>query len=153
MIHAELSHGGHLGADVDERRARRAFRRQITRLERELGVASVSAGAFAQAPLRPHRGGHGRRLLDLGELEQLRDRLVADLDEAARAAERRAAAWRRKLLALEAMRCDPRAHRFERILFADIGQPGCGAWHSRPRLGLIGMLMGWWEVKISSGCP
>jgi hypothetical protein len=23
----------------------------------------------------------------------------------------------------------------------------------RPRLGLIGMLMGWWQVKLSSGCP
>jgi hypothetical protein len=23
----------------------------------------------------------------------------------------------------------------------------------RPRLGLIGMLMGWWRVVISSGCP
>ena len=22
-----------------------------------------------------------------------------------------------------------------------------------PRLGLIGMLMGWWQVKLSSGCP
>jgi hypothetical protein len=23
----------------------------------------------------------------------------------------------------------------------------------RPRLGLIGMLCGWWQVKLSSGCP
>jgi hypothetical protein len=23
----------------------------------------------------------------------------------------------------------------------------------RPRLGLIGMLAGWWHVKLSSGCP
>ena len=30
---------------------------------------------------------------------------------------------------------------------------GCGVWHVRPRLGLIGMLMGWWQVKLSSGCP
>src|SRR5947209_8298032 len=27
--------------------------------------------------------------------------------------------------------------------------PGAG----RPRLGLIGMMMGWWQVKLSSGCP
>ena len=26
-------------------------------------------------------------------------------------------------------------------------------WYVKPRLGLIGMLMGWWEVKLSSGCP
>ena len=38
-------------------------------------------------------------------------------------------------------------------LEADIGEPGCGVWQVRPRLGLIGMLMGWWEVKLSSGCP
>jgi hypothetical protein len=30
---------------------------------------------------------------------------------------------------------------------------GCGVWQVRPRLGLIGMLMGWWQVKLSSGCP
>jgi hypothetical protein len=26
-------------------------------------------------------------------------------------------------------------------------------WHVRPRLGLVGMLAGWWQVKLSSGCP
>lgn len=28
-----------------------------------------------------------------------------------------------------------------------------GVWQVRPRLGLIGMLAGWWHVKLSSGCP
>ncbi len=36
---------------------------------------------------------------------------------------------------------------------SDLGEPGCGVWQVRPRLGLIGMLMGWWQVKLSSGCP
>ena len=36
---------------------------------------------------------------------------------------------------------------------ADLGEPGCGVWQVRPRLGIIGMLMGWWQVKLSSGCP
>ena len=40
-----------------------------------------------------------------------------------------------------------------RVGAADVGEPGCGVWHVRPRLGLIGMLMGWWQVKLSSGCP
>ena len=40
-----------------------------------------------------------------------------------------------------------------RISRADVGEPGCGHWHSRPRLGPLGMLMGWWRVKVSSGCP
>ena len=51
------------------------------------------------------------------------------------------------------MLLEPGKHRFERVSCSDLGQPGCGAWEVRPRLGLIGMLMGWWQVKLSSGCP
>jgi hypothetical protein len=51
------------------------------------------------------------------------------------------------------MLLDPARHRFARVSCQDLGQPGCGVWQVRPRLGLIGMLMGWWEVKLSSGCP
>ena len=47
----------------------------------------------------------------------------------------------------------PEKHKWLRISRADIGEPGCGHWHSRPHLGPIGMLMGWWRVKVSSGCP
>jgi hypothetical protein len=36
---------------------------------------------------------------------------------------------------------------------SDLGQGGCGVWQVRPRLGLIGMLAGWWQLKLSSGCP
>ena len=64
---------------------------------------------------------------------------------AAREAEQRAL--------LERMLRDPGRHRFVRIRQADVGEPGCGVWHVRPRLGLIGMLAGWWQVKLSSGCP
>jgi hypothetical protein len=35
----------------------------------------------------------------------------------------------------------------------ELGAGGCGVWRVRPRLGLVGMLMGWWQVKLSSGCP
>jgi hypothetical protein len=34
-----------------------------------------------------------------------------------------------------------------------VGARGCGDWHVRPRLGLLGMLMNWWRVVVSSGCP
>jgi hypothetical protein len=54
---------------------------------------------------------------------------------------------------LRALIESPRDHRWLRISRADIGEPGCGHWHSRPVLGPLGMLMGWWRVKISSGCP
>jgi hypothetical protein len=51
------------------------------------------------------------------------------------------------------MLLEPGKHRFERIACSDLGDPGCGVWEVRPRLSLIGMLMGWWQVKLSSGCP
>jgi hypothetical protein len=51
------------------------------------------------------------------------------------------------------MLLDPAKHRFARVACRDLGEPGCGVWQVRPRLGLIGMLMGWWQVKLSSGCP
>jgi hypothetical protein len=51
------------------------------------------------------------------------------------------------------MLADPAAHRWARVPLAALGEPGCGAYVVRPRLGLIGMLAGWWEVKLSSGCP
>ena len=54
---------------------------------------------------------------------------------------------------LERMLLEPGRYRFVRISNRDIGEPGCGVWQVRPRLGLIGMLMGWWQVKLSSGCP
>jgi hypothetical protein len=51
------------------------------------------------------------------------------------------------------MLLEPAEHRFERVSCEDLGESGCGVWMVRPRLGLIGMLMGWWHVKLSSGCP
>jgi hypothetical protein len=88
----------------------------------------------------------GPRLLSLGELERVRDALAArpepchSDDAAAR-------------VKLERMLADPGAHRWARVPLAALGEPGCGAYVVRPRLGLIGMLAGWWEVKLSSGCP
>ena len=54
---------------------------------------------------------------------------------------------------LRQMLAAPAEHKWLRISRADVGEPGCGHWHSRPRLGPLGMLMGWWRVKVSSGCP
>ena len=51
------------------------------------------------------------------------------------------------------MLLDPAKHRFARVSCRDLGEPGCGVYMVRPRLGLIGMLAGWWQVKLSSGCP
>jgi hypothetical protein len=54
---------------------------------------------------------------------------------------------------LEEMLLEPEKHRWVRVASADIGEPSCKHWHVRPRFGLLGMLMGWWRVRISSGCP
>ena len=51
------------------------------------------------------------------------------------------------------MIAEPEQHKWVRSRTRTSASPGCKYWHSRPRLGLIGMLLGWWRVKISSGCP
>ena len=136
-----------------QRAARRSLRMQIARLERELAEAFVTA--YPMGGLERDAADHARgpRLLDLGELERVRDelaeRLRADRATIAERAEIQAA----NRLHLERMLLEPGKHRFARISCRDLGQHGCGVWQVRPRLGLIGMLMGWWVVKLSSGCP
>ena len=93
-------------------------------------------------------------MLDVGDLEALRDEL-ADArrgrpPRASRAAGRSSTKNREQI---EALIADPASYKWERVSNEDIGEPGCKYWHSTPRLGLVGMLMGWWRVKISSGCP
>jgi hypothetical protein len=131
---------------ADERAARRDLRDQIARLEREL--ARSLADAFPRRePARDGRSASaqaGPRLLTLGQLECIRDELAGRIEalRSNRGAER-----------LEQMLLAPERHRWEKVTSADLGEPGCRVWQVRPRLGLIGMLMGWWRVKISSGCP
>jgi hypothetical protein len=138
--------------EVDERAARRALRAQIARLERELAATVIAAYPRLPAGKAGVRAS-GPRLLGLGELERIRDDLadrVADLRERAdRQGERQAA----KRVLIERMLLHPGEYKWVRVSNADIGEPGCKNWHVVPRLGLVGMLAGWWHVKISSGCP
>ena len=138
--------------EPDERAARRTLRDQIARLERELGAAVCAAyPRVAAEPLAVRRA--GPRMLGLGELEALRDELAESLrvvrGDLAAIAERQEA----KRLLIERMLLEPGRYKWVRVSNADIGEPGCKNWHVRPRLGIIGMLAGWWHVKISSGCP
>jgi hypothetical protein len=140
-------------AEPGQREARRTLRAQIARLERELSYAFVTA--FPMGGLE-HPGSARAaepRLLDLGELEIVRDELADRLHAARVRISERADEQAEKRLALERMLLDPRTHRHARISCRDLGEPGCGVWQVRPRMGLIGMLMGWWQVKLSSGCP
>jgi hypothetical protein len=131
---------------LDERAARRDLRDQIARLEQELG--RTLAAAFPQReparPGRPASAQAGPRLLTLGQLEQIRDELA---DRVAALRDHRGHAL------LEQMRAAPERHKWAVVTSADLGEPGCRVWEVRPRLGLLGMLMGWWRVKVSSGCP
>ncbi|HVE68065.1 MAG TPA: hypothetical protein VNB64_05735 [Solirubrobacteraceae bacterium] len=138
--------------ETGERAARRSLREQIARIERELG--HTFAGAYPRSGLEwgvPAMA--GPRVLGLGELERLRDDLAARLrgvrGDLARRTEREEECRR----LIERMMLDPAAYRHVRVSREDIGERGCGHWHVRPRLGLVGMMMGWWRVKLSSGCP
>lgn len=115
------------------------------------GARAARADLRAQIAALEARGGRsaaagGPRILSLGELEVVRDSLAA-APEPAPAPDGSAR------LLLERMLADPRGHRWARVPLAALGHPGCGAYVVRPRLGLLGMLAGWWEVKLSSGCP
>jgi hypothetical protein len=140
------------GVPSDERAARRSLREQIARLERELADAFVTTFQMGGPAIRTE--GYGEpRLLDLGELERVRDELADRLRGSRQTISRLADDQAEKRLLLERMLLEPGRYRFVRVSRQDIGEPGCGVWQVRPRLGLIGMLMGWWQVKLSSGCP
>jgi hypothetical protein len=138
---------------IDERAARRSLRDPIAKLEGPLCDAFVTAYPHASLtpPPAPARG--GPRMLTLGELERVRDDLAERLGRTRAVISDRADAEEHNRRLLERMMLDPRGHKYVRLERADCGTPGCGHYHVRPRLGLIGMLMGWWQVKLSSGCP
>ncbi len=135
-----------------ERAARRSLRSQIASLERQLADAFVTAYPMGGLD-RPPETRSAPRLLDMGELERVRDDMAERLRSARVSIAERAEQQEANRLLLEQMLLDPGRHRFVRISRSDVGEPGCGAWQVRPRLGLIGMLAGWWQVKLSSGCP
>jgi hypothetical protein len=92
-------------------------------------------------------------MLTIGDLERIRDRLAHRLAEARAEVARRVDAEEASRGLVERMIADPDEYRWVRVSHEDVGEPGCKHWHSRPRFGILGMLMGWWRVKLSSGCP
>lgn len=148
---------GQAGAKIDERDARAALRAQIARLERELSATVAERFPHIPAPVaavgQSARTGGAPTLLDLGGLERVRDELVARTQELRARVDERVERERRAREQLERMRLEPGRYKFARVPVRDLGQGVCGVWEVRPRLGLIGMLAGWWELKLSSGCP
>lgn len=136
----------------DPRPARRSLLDQVARLEGELEEMLVSSWSRRE-PVRPVGSRGGPRVLSLAELERLRDDLAEQVHHARRRMAERTRVEEQHRCTIEAMLLAPEEHRWTRVSNADIGEPGCKHWHVRPRLGIIGMLAGWWHVKVSSGCP
>jgi hypothetical protein len=139
-------------APADERAVRRTLLDQIARLEDELGQLFCSTWprkGFEWSV--PGRG--GPRLLSLAELEEVRDDLAGRASHARRSLSDRTYVEEQKRCLIEEMMLEPEAHPWVHVSSEDIGEPGCRHWHVRPRLGLLGMLLNWWRVVISSGCP
>jgi uncharacterized small protein (DUF1192 family) len=142
-----------LVTEADERAARRTLRDQIARLEAQLADCVATAFAAREPVSVAVAGAYGPRLLGIGELERVRDELAGRLGGARRELTAIGLAQERARVRLERMLLAPGRHKFARVAAAELGEGGCGVYQVRPRLGLIGMLAGWWHVKLSSGCP
>ena len=144
----------HALVEVDERAARRTLLDQVARLEGELGSVFCATWPRKEMPrpLVAGRGG-GPRLLSLAELEELRDELAISIADARRALSDRTWVEDQNRRLIEEMMLAPERHKWRRVSAEDIGEPGCKHWHVRPRWGIIGMMLNWWRVRISSGCP
>jgi hypothetical protein len=135
-----------------ERAARDDLRRQIGELERELGELFATAFPrqgieFGVAPAG------GPRVLGVADLESVRDALAGRLQSARAELAARVDVEEHNRVLIEEMIAAPERHRWIRVSNEDIGERGCRHWHSRPRWGLLGMVLNWWRVRLSSGCP
>jgi hypothetical protein len=136
----------------DEQAARRTLLDQVARLEEEHSQLFCSTWP-RQGFEWSVRSRGGPRVLSLAELEELRDDLSARVADARRALSERTYVEEQNRQLIEEMLIEPGRYRWVRVGHEDIGEPGCKHWHVRPRWGPLGMLMNWWRVVISSGCP
>jgi hypothetical protein len=152
MHETTLTRTTFLDRAVDEHAARRTLHAQIARLETELADALLTSWPRAVVDARVG-GGSAPRVQTLAELEAVRDRMAARLSSARTELDERGRVWEGARRTREEMLLDPARHPFARVSNEDVGEPGCRDWHVRPRFGLLGMLMRWWRVIVSSGCP
>lgn len=138
--------------EQDERDARADLRRQIAAME--LALARLFGSAFPRKGIDfsvPGMG--GPRVLSVDELEKVRDSLAARFQEVRADLHDYALVEEANRELIEEMTADPASHKWVRVYNEDVGEPGCKNWHAKPKWGVLGMLLGWWQVKISSGCP
>jgi hypothetical protein len=137
----------------DERPARRSLLDQVERLEAELSSLFTSVWPRKGFDFGVAGLGGGPRMLTLAELEGLRDDLAERVEDARRSLSDRTYVEEKHRARIEEMLLEPEKHKWVRVGNEHIGEPGCKHWHVTPRWGILGMLMNWWRVKISSGCP
>jgi hypothetical protein len=140
------------GTEIDEAAARRQLREQVARLESDLAALFCSAYPRREFDWTVRSRG-GPRLLSITELEELRDELANRLQHNRQVLGDRTYVEELHRRRIEEMMLAPEEHRWVRVRNEDIGEQGCKQWHVLPRFGPLGMLMNWWRVKISSGCP
>jgi len=137
----------------DERPARRTLLDQVEHLEAELSSLFMSVWPRKGFDFAVAGVGGGPRMLTLAELEGLRDDLAERVEDARRSLSDRTYVEEKHRQRIEEMLLEPEKHKWVRVGNEHIGEPGCKHWHVTPRWGILGMLMNWWRVKISSGCP
>jgi hypothetical protein len=150
---APSPHAGDLRVEIPvDRRARADLRRQIAGLEQQLAELFVSAFPRRGIEWRVGAVG-GPKVLDVSDLERVRDALALRVSQARAEVSRRGEVEEANRGLVESMIARPDEYRWVQVSAEDVGERDCRHWHSRPRWGILGMLMGWWRVKHSSGCP
>jgi hypothetical protein len=138
--------------ELDERAARADLRRQIAAME--LALVRLFGSAFPRKGIDFAVAGlGGPRMLSVDELERVRDSLAARIQEVRSKLHEHAVVEEANRELIERMGEDPASYKWVRVQNEDIGEPGCKNWHATPKWGPLGLLLGWWRVKISSGCP
>jgi phospholipid/cholesterol/gamma-HCH transport system permease protein len=137
-------------ATADHIEVRRELRRQIGRLEAALAGHPPD---LSQKDVPPSAGDATPRIADLDELERIRDAMIGRLSEVERAAEARARRTARARARRDALLRQPRQHRWQAVSSAEAGEAGCLEYRVEPRLGPLGMVLNWWRVVVSGGCP
>lgn len=141
-----------LDPDLGAAALRRELRAQIGRLE--TAIASYAwQDRRGPAPDRVASAVPVGRVASVDELQRTRDELIERLTRLRGEAERRGSRERSGRARIEEMLEDPSAHAWEVVTNADLGEPGCTDWRVVPRFGPLGAILGWWRVKVSSGCP
>lgn len=130
----------------------RELRTQIARLETEL-AAYAWHDRRRPPPEQVETAKPVGRVASVEELGRTRDELIERVTALRGEAERRGVRERGSRNRVERMIDDPASHRWQIVTNAETGDPGCKDWRVVPRFGPLGAILGWWRVKVSSGCP